>query len=86
MKDCTALAVVLMWTKLFYWMNQFSSYAYYVRLLKATLSDIWIFLTIFIICLMMFGNALLILNEKRYGDTKLIQKVFANKFVDALMN
>ena len=75
-----------MWLKLFYWMNQFTSYAYYVRLLKATLSDIRIFFSIFIICLMMFGNALLILNEGRYADRKVIQKVFEVTFLDALMN
>ena len=64
----TALAAILMWSKLFYWMTLFSSYSKYVRLIKATVQDIQRFFTIFIVLLMAFGNALMILNEGRYQD------------------
>ena len=36
-KNCTSFAVILMYMKLFYWMNLFPSYSYYVRLIMATL-------------------------------------------------
>lgn len=65
-KNWTALAVVLMWIKSFYWIRLFTKYSQYVRLIKATLYDIRRFFTIFVLLLMAFGNALMILNEGRY--------------------
>ena len=85
-KNWTALAVVLMWAKCFYWMNLFSEYSFYVRLVKSTLYDIRHFSSILIISFMMFANALMILNEGRYQDNKLVQEIFSFEPLDALMN
>ena len=85
-RNWTALAVFLMWIKSFYWMNLFSSYSYYVRLIKATIYDIRFFLSILMVLLMAFGNALMILNEGRYQENKIVQEFFSNTFFDALMN
>ena len=85
-RNWTALAVFSMWIKSFYWMNLFSSYSYYVRLIKATIYDIRFFLSILMVLLMAFGNALMILNEGRYQENKIVQEFFSNTFFDALMN
>ena len=68
-KNCTVLAVILMWMKLFYWMKLFPSLSHYLRLIGATLTDMKEFLLILLILFMMFGNALMILNEGRYEDS-----------------
>ena len=85
-RNWTALAVFSMWIKSFYWMNLFSSYSYYVRLIKATIYDIRFFLSILMVLLMAFGNALMILNEGRYQENKIVQEFFSNTFFDTLMN
>ena len=61
----SALGVVLMWFKAFYWLRIFTGTSFYVRLIRDTLYDIRYFLILFILILATFGNALLILNENR---------------------
>ena len=61
----SALGVVLMWFKAFYWLRIFTGTSFYVRLIRDTLYDIRYFLILFILILATFGNALLILNESR---------------------
>ena len=73
-KNLTALAIVLMWANLFDWFNLFSSYfSLYWRVIKTTLVEITSIAVIFVLLLMAFGNALIIMNEGRYKDEQLYQ-------------
>jgi hypothetical protein len=85
-QNCTALAVILMWSKIFYWMNISTSYSFYIKLIKATIQDIGIFASILIVLFMMLANVLMILNDRRYEDVKFVQEIFSLPFLDALMN
>ena len=64
-RSMASLTVILMWIKSFYWMRLSLKFSQYVRLIKATLSDIKRFLLLQILILAAFGNAVLILNEGR---------------------
>ena len=85
-QNCTALAVILMWSKIFYWMNISTSYSFYIKLIKATIQDIGIFASILIVLFMMLANVLMILNDRRYEDVKFVQEIFSLPFLDAFMN
>ena len=67
----TAFTVVLMWIKSFYWLRFFSEYSQYVRLIKATIYDMRRFFIVFILLLMAFGNALMILNVDRDDELRI---------------
>jgi hypothetical protein len=54
-----------MWLKSFYWLSLQDEPSFYVRLLKDTLKEIVSFLILFLLILMTFGNAVMILNEGR---------------------
>lgn len=60
-----ALTVVFMWFKAFYWLRIFSGTSFYVRLIRDTLYDIRYFMILFILILLTFANAIMILNEGR---------------------
>ena len=77
-------AVVLMWFKAFYWLRLFKSTSFYVRLIRETLWDVRYFMILFLFILMTFGNALMILNEKR--EPQLFQNFFNLKFPSAVLN
>ena len=64
----TALTVVLMWIKSFYWLRFFPEYSQYVRLIKDTIYDMRRFFIVFILLLMAFGNALMIIDVGRDDD------------------
>ena len=44
------------------------------------------FLSILIILFLMLSNSLMILNENRFEDNKIVQEIFKIKILDALMN
>lgn len=60
-----SLAVTLMWFKAFYWLRMFTATSFYIRLIKDTLVDVRYFLILFVLILVTFANALLVLNENR---------------------
>ena len=66
-----------MWTNLFEWYNLLSSYfSLYWRIIKTTLIEIVSVAVIFVLLLMAFGNALMILNADRYEGNQLYEKFF----------
>ena len=68
-KNLTAFATILMWVNLFDWYNIFSAdFSLYWRVIKMTLVEISGIAVIFLLLLMAFGNALMILNEGRYNE------------------
>ena len=68
-RSWTAFTVLMMWTNLFDWFNLFDSfYSLYWRVIKTTLVEISSVLIIFVLLLMAFGNALMIMNDARYEE------------------
>ena len=63
-----AVAVILMWIKFFYWLRLFTETSFYVRLIKDTILDIGYFFILYVLILITFANALLILNQRRDGE------------------
>lgn len=51
-----SFAVFFMWLKVFYWMRLFSSLAYYVKLIQATLYDSVPFMVMVALIIFAFGN------------------------------
>ena len=60
-----AFAVFLTWVKAFYLMRLFEPTSFFVRLIFETFKDIFYGLLVFIVILMMFGNALIVLSQDR---------------------
>lgn len=58
----SAILVVLLWFKAFYWLRMFHQTSFYIKLIIETISDLKYFLILFIFSLLTFGNALLVLN------------------------
>ena len=83
-RGIAAFGVVLMWFKAFYWLRIFTGTSFYVRLIRDTLYDIRNFIILFILILLTFANALLILNEGR--DQHLYMDFFNIDIANAVMN
>ena len=60
-----AFAVFLTWVKAFYLMRLFEHTSFFVRLVFETITDIFYGLLVFLVILMMFGNALIVLSQDR---------------------
>ena len=73
-----------MWTKTFYWLRLFGSTSFYVRMIIETLYDIRYFLLHFLLILMTFGNAMLILSEGR--EEALYKDYFEIDFLNVVLN
>ena len=85
-RTMAALGVVLMWFKAFYWLRLFAGTSFYVRLIRDTLYDIRYFLILFILILITFANALLILNEGRAANDTVYRDYFGSNIINAMMN
>lgn len=91
-----AVAIFVLWIKMFFWMRLFDSTSGFIRMLIETLSDIKVFMCMLLLCLFMFGNTTLILNQNRYdvmieGDdgyepALLVGEHFGMGYVDAIMD
>jgi len=60
-----SLASFFLWIKAFYWLRLFTGTSFYIRLIVETLREIKYFMILFAFCLMMFGNAILIMDTGR---------------------
>ena len=60
-----AVAVFLMWIKLFYWMRLFKPFSAFIRMISEILKDIQVFMVMLIISLGAFANVIYILNLNR---------------------
>ena len=81
-----AVAVILSWFKAFYWLRLFEQTSLFVRMIVETLYDIRIFLILFILILMTFGNALLVLNQGRGAAEPLYKDYFDIDFLNVILN
>ena len=54
-----------MYAKLFYWMRLFDDYAAFIRMLQEIVIDIVPFMVFLVICIGMFSNSLLLLDQSR---------------------
>jgi len=88
LRTLAALAVLLMWANAFYWTRLFEATAAFKRMLSEILSDITTFLIMLFICLTMFGNTFLILNQNRkmMGEDDIIGTYLEYDFADAEIN
>lgn len=64
-RSIAAVAVVFLWSKLFYWMRLFGNTSYFIRMITDTFYDIRYFTLLFVAILFTFGNAIYILNYNR---------------------
>ena len=55
--------VLIFWIKLFYWMRLFSSTAGFIRLIAQTVSDTKAFVIMLTICILMFANGFILLDQ-----------------------
>ena len=78
------MAVLLMWSKAFYWLRLFGPTSFFVRLIQDTIYDLKYFLILFVLILMTFGNAMLILSEGR--EDKLYRDYFSNNYMSVFLN
>jgi len=92
-----SVAVFIIWLKMFFWMRLFESTSGFIRMLTETLMDIKVFMIMLLLCLFMFGNTTLILNQNRYdvmvdeGDGEytpawLVGGHFGPAYVDAIVD
>jgi len=58
-----ALAVFIMWTKIFYWMRLFRIFAHFISLLSQTARDISTFTVMLFLILCAFANFFYIINN-----------------------
>ena len=61
-----AVAVLLMWVKLFYFLRIFSSTAYLIRMIIEIMIDMWYFVAVLMLAVLAFGNSFYILG---WNDT-----------------
>jgi hypothetical protein len=67
-----------LWYKVLEWCKLFGPTAFYIQLIGLTIYDIRYFLLIFLICLMMFGTPLYMLNLNRTEENALVDETFGS--------
>jgi uncharacterized integral membrane protein len=73
-----------MWLKVFYWMRLFSSLAYYVKLIQATLYDSLPFMVMVALIIFAFGNYFYVINNNLV-DNSYFGNWFDNPMGDVLV-
>ena len=84
LRALNALAVLLLWTKSFYWLRLFGPTSFFVRMILEVLKDIRVFMILFVLILMTFGNAMLILSDGR--ETPLFKDYFETTYLNVVLN
>ena len=74
------IAMIIMWSKVFFWLKLFSQTSFYIRLIGETIIGVAWFLLIFLITILMFANCMYILNANRTEDNQLFEKSFPTSF------
>ena len=81
-----SILVCIIWAKMFDWLRMFDATAFYIKLIKATVTDIWPFFIIFPIFLFTFGSSLYILSTNRDDDALVIDSHFESWLANMLVN
>ena len=83
-----ALAVMLLWVKLFYWMRLFRTFSAFVRVISEIVVDIKVFFAMLLLCLMAFANIIIVLNLNRTasGNPEIVDPIIGFFPLDALLH
>lgn len=95
MIEIASVAIVIQWLVLYYWFRLFPSLAFFVTFLKEVLYDICGFVVMFLVCILMFGNAIYVI-QTSHGETRseyhsaegadaLIPSAFNTAFIDSML-
>jgi len=83
----SALAVLILWMKLFYWLRLFKPFSAFIRMISEIVYDIRIFAVMLAIVFIAFGNCIVILNRNRDPVVDpLFQSYLGINGVDSLIN
>ena len=79
--------IILMYTKIFYWLRMFKGYDLTVRVIRDIVFDISEFLVLLFGIVALFGNAIYILDLGRLGqENELFPAVYGKKWLGSLIN
>ena len=82
-----AFACFFMWIKIFYWMRQFSSLAYYVKLIQQTIQDICSFMLMVLIIFISFAAFFYVADRNLVGTPdSYMGKYFDNRIIDSVIS
>ncbi len=89
-----SIGAFVMWLMVFSWMRLFAHTSFYVMMITEALYDIRYFLFMILLCVCMFGNAMLILDDKQISMSEesgeqyemLVPVQTWWRFVDAMIN
>lgn len=83
-----AIAIMLMWFKLFYWMRLFQPFSAFIRMITEIIKDIKVFLIMLIISLGAFANIIFVLNANRIqkGEPVIFDPLVNVAPIDALIH
>ena len=79
----------LMYIKIIYFANMFKETGYYVKLIVETVNESKVFMAIYVIMLICFGNGIMVLNQQRDyrdDDNSLYPKEVGTEPMDALLH
>mmetsp|Transcript_92798 Transcript_92798/g.127915 ORF Transcript_92798/g.127915 Transcript_92798/m.127915 type:complete len:174 (+) Transcript_92798:1157-1678(+) len=89
LRTYAAITIFMSWVIAFYWARIFDQTSAFIRMLFEIFKDIKTFMIMLFICIMMFANSMLILNQTRVDqgtDEELVEKAFGFGLVDAFIN
>jgi len=83
-----AIAIFMMWFKLFYWMRLFKPFSAFIRMITEIIKDIQVFLIMLIIALSAFANIIFLLNINRMeqGGDPLYESLIGIAPLDAMIH
>ena len=82
----SAVAVLILWMKLFYWLRLFKPFSAFIRMISEIVMDIRVFAVMLFIVFVAFGNCIIILNKNRSEDNTLFSSYIGIASIDALIN
>eukprot|EP00351_Strombidinopsis_sp_SopsisLIS2011_P001433 CAMPEP_0116888592 /NCGR_PEP_ID=MMETSP0463-20121206/23686_1 /TAXON_ID=181622 /ORGANISM="Strombidinopsis sp, Strain SopsisLIS2011" /LENGTH=95 /DNA_ID=CAMNT_0004553655 /DNA_START=439 /DNA_END=726 /DNA_ORIENTATION=- len=85
LRTFAAIAIFTSWVIAFYWARIFESTSAFIRMLFEIFRDIKTFMIMLFICIMMFANSLLILNQTRessHSEAEIVEEAFGFGIVD----
>ena len=84
-----AFTVFFAWVKVFDWLRLFDETAFYMKLLKQTLEDMWSFVLIYAVGLAMVGSSMYVMQMSVVGaqeNSYIVENVTSHFFLDSLYN
>lgn len=86
-----SFALLLLYTKFFYWMRLFKPFSAFIRTISQIVNDIGVFCVMLLLCLMAFANIIILLQHNRSGNPDMDETPIFDPFVaimpvDALLH